>query len=470
MRLAQDNNNPTIANFSGETTTEKARYAKKEFLRAQILELVEQYGELASSPKEFIPGKTLINFAGRVFDERELVSLVNSSLDFWLTSGRESTLLESKLAKFVGVEHCLLVNSGSSANLLAFSTLTSPKLKERRIHRGDEVITVAAGFPTTVSPIIQYGAVPVFVDVALPWVNVDVSQLEAARSNRTKAVMLAHTLGNPFDIDAVVDFCHKYNLWLIEDNCDALGSQYNSKTSGKRRTGSFGDLSTSSFYPAHHITTGEGGAVFTSNDLLAEIAESIRDWGRDCYCAPGKSNTCGQRFCRQFGSLPSGYDHKYTYSHFGYNLKMTDLQAAIGNSQVDKLPIFTQKRRQNYLRLKKATESSTNEISVMEATYSSDPSWFGMLIWPRVGSKYSRDEIVRKFENKKIQTRMLFAGNLTRQPCFDEMRNNEDGFRIVAPLENTDFLMNNAMWIGVYPGLDEPRMQYVEEAIHDIFD
>jgi len=433
-------------------------------LRAQILEMVGAYARRRWTTPTYIPGKTPAPYAGRVFDEDEVVSLVDASLDFWLTSGRFCRQLEKGLAEFVGVAECRLVNSGSSANLLAFSTLTSPRLGDRRIRPGDEVITVAAGFPTTVAPAIQHGVVPVFVDVDPVTDNIDTSVLSEALSPRTRAVMVAHTLGNPFDIDAVQDFCQANGLWLVEDNCDGMGSEYRTRRSEvpeTRRTGSFGHLATSSFYPAHQMTTGEGGAVYTSDDELASIAESIRDWGRDCYCQPGRSNTCGKRFGWSLGTLPEGYDHKYTYSHFGYNLKMTDMQAAVGVAQLQKLPSFVEARRRNFDYFHKRLARFGDVLRLPEPTLHSTPSWFGFLVVVRPGTSVTRDTLVAALESARVQTRMLFAGNLVRQPCFDEMRATGTGFRKVGELPNTDRLMNDAFWFGVYPGMTEAHLDHI---------
>jgi CDP-6-deoxy-D-xylo-4-hexulose-3-dehydrase len=449
---------------------ERERQSELRVLREQILKLTGEYGRLHSQGKPFLPGKSVVQYSGRVYDEREIVNLVDSGLEFWLTAGRYSNQLEKALARFIGVEFCYLVNSGSSANLLAFAALCSPKLGDRRISKGDEVITVAAGFPTTVAPMIQYGAKPVFVDVDLETANIDVGQLEAALSSRTRAVMVAHTLGNPFDLDAVLAFCKLHGLWLIEDNCDALGSTYASElpgSMGTRRSGSFGHLSTCSFYPAHHITTGEGGAVFTSDPELESIVVSLRDWGRDCWCDPGKSNTCGERFCQQFGELPFGYDHKYVYSHFGYNLKMSDMQAAVGLAQLEKLPDFITARRNNHDRLRLRLEKFPDIFSIVQATPKSQPSWFGflMIVNPRPG--FARDTLAARLEENKIQTRMLFAGNILRQPCFDEIRNSEDAYRVVGELTSTDRLMNDSLWIGVYPGMTESQIDYMADTIEE---
>jgi len=434
---------------------------RAEQIRQQILDLTREYhAERFAEKPDFEPGSSRVPYAGRVFDEREMVSLVDSSLDFWLTYGRFSAAFESGLASYLGIKHALLVNSGSSANLLAFAALTSERLGARRVVAGDEVITVAAGFPTTVAPIVQYGAVPVFVDVLLGTYNIDVTQLEAALSPRTKAVMLAHTLGNPFDIDAVRAFCHAHDLWLIEDNCDALGGEYRG-----RMTGTFGDIGTSSFYPPHHMTMGEGGAVYTDNDELAAIMLSMRDWGRDCICPSGKDNACGKRFSQQFGTLPHGYDHKYVYSEFGFNLKATDMQAAIGVVQLDKLPEFSAARRRNYARLRELLAPLEDVLIMPEATEGSDPSWFGFLMTLREGAPVSRDSIVGALEAAKVQTRMLFAGNIVRQPVFDAMRASGEGYRVVGELTNTDRIMHDAFWIGVYPGMTEEMLVHMAETI-----
>lgn len=432
---------------------------KQEHLRQQILSLVEEYyQETFAATQPFVPGESKVNYAGRVFDEREMVNLVDSSLEFWLTYGRYSREFENRLAEYLGVRFALLVNSGSSANLLAFMALTSPLLGDRMVCRGDEVITVAAGFPTTVAPIVQYGAVPVFVDVELGTSNIDAGLIEQAISPKTKAVMMAHTLGNPFPIAEVQALCKKYKLWLIEDNCDSLGSSYDG-----RFTGTYGDIGTSSFYPPHHLTMGEGGAVYTSNTELRKIMLSIRDWGRDCWCDSGRDDTCGCRFSRQYGSLPFGYDHKYVYSHFGYNLKATDMQAAIGCAQLDKLPEFTAARRCNFARLHDGL-SSVKQFLLPVALPQSQPSWFGFMITLRDGTCFSRNEIVEYLEKKKIQTRNLFAGNLTRHPCFDSLREGTD-FRISGKLKNTDKIMNDSFWIGVYPGMTTEKIDYMIDTI-----
>ena len=425
-------------------------------LKEQILSLVRQYTDTYHTRKGFVPGDR-INYAGRVYDSSETVNLVDSALEFWLTGGRFTDEFERKLADYVGVKHCAFVNSGSSANLLAFMALTSPLLGERAIRRGNEVITVAAGFPTTVAPIVQFGAVPVFVDVTIPQYNINTSHLENAVGEKTKAVMLAHTLGNPFDIAAVRAFCKKYKLWLIEDNCDALGSEY-TLDGRTARTGSFGDIGTSSFYPPHHITTGEGGAVYTSDSLLAKIVLSMRDWGRDCVCATGRDNLCGRRFDGQFGSLPQGYDHKYVYSHFGYNLKATDMQAAIGVAQLDKLEAFTGARRRNFSLLKAALSPLGDKLILPEACPASNPSWFGFLLTCQNG--VDRNRLVRQLEDSGVQTRMLFAGNIVRQPC---MRGVEH--RVAGELTDTDRVMNDTFWIGVYPGLDELAVEHMADLI-----
>ena len=429
--------------------------------RQEILDLVRRYCDTYHVKKPYEAGDR-IPYASRVYDAQEMVNLVDSSLEFWLTAGRYTDEFETKLADFIGVKYASLVNSGSSANLLAFMTLTSPLLGERAIRRGDEIITVAAGFPTTVTPAIQFGAVPVFVDVTIPQYNIDVSALEAARSEKTKAVMLAHTLGNPFDLRAVRAFCDKYNLWLVEDNCDALGSELT--LDGKLvKTGSVGDLGTSSFYPPHHMTMGEGGAVYTGNPLLHKIIRSMRDWGRDCVCRPGQDNRCGHRFDGQYGQLPHGYDHKYVYSHFGYNLKATDMQAAIGCAQLAKLPDFVSRRRHNYSRLYKALLPAADKLILPQALPDSDPSWFGFLVTCRDGLE--REPVVRAIEQAGVQTRMLFAGNLTRHPCFDELRAAGKGYRVIGDLATTDAIMNRSFWVGVYPGMTDEMIDRMAEVI-----
>ncbi|ANR70471.1 lipopolysaccharide biosynthesis protein RfbH [Selenomonas sp. oral taxon 126] len=431
-------------------------------MRGEILALVREYCEKYHTPKaDFTPGDRL-PYAARVYDHEEMENLVSSALEFWLTAGHYTDEFERGLGAYLGVKHCSLVNSGSSANLLAFMALTSPLLGERTIRRGDEVITVAAGFPTTVAPIIQYGAIPVFVDVTLPTYNVDVTLLEGALSARTKAVMIAHTLGNPFDLAAVKAFCDRHNLWLVEDNCDALGSQY-TLNGEKRYTGTIGDIGTSSFYPPHHMTMGEGGAVYTNNALLHRIVRSLRDWGRDCICASGQDNLCGHRFDRQDGELPRGYDHKYVYSHFGYNLKATDMQAAVGVAQLKKLPSFVERRRHNFARLRAALVDMEEFFILPEATEHAHPSWFGFLLTCRKG--IDRTKIVRYIEEHGIQTRMLFAGNLTKHPCFDEMRRSGEGYRIAGTLDTTDRIMNDTFWLGVYPGLTDEKIDYMAESV-----
>jgi CDP-6-deoxy-D-xylo-4-hexulose-3-dehydrase len=403
-----------------------------------------------------------IPYASRVFDDQEMVNLVDSALEFWLTSGRYTDRFEKEFAAYLKVPFCSLVNSGSSANLLAFMALTSPLLGERAVKRGDEVITVAAGFPTTVTPILQYGAVPVFVDITIPQYNVDVSLLDRALSEKTRAVMLAHTLGNPFDLGAVKTFCDAHGLWLVEDNCDALGSTYTIDGAVKF-TGTAGDIGTSSFYPPHHMTMGEGGAVYTSNPVLHRIVRSMRDWGRDCVCPPGKDNMCGHRFDKQFGELPPGYDHKYVYSHFGYNLKATDMQAAVGCAQLEKFPSFAERRRHNWRRLREGLNDLRDKLILPEAAPHSDPSWFGFLITCKEG--LSRNKLVRHIENNNIQTRMLFAGNLVRHPCFDETRRSGTGYRIAGTLETTDRIMNDTFWIGVYPGMTDEMIDRMIEVV-----
>lgn len=431
----------------------------KEQLREQILKLVAEYGALASQPKAFVPGETVIPPAGKVVGAPEMAMMVDASLDAWLTTGRFNDEFEAKLAKLLGVQFLITVNSGSSANLVAFSALTSPKLGERAILPGDEVIGVAAGFPTTVNPILQFGAVPVFVDVELGTYNIDVTKLEAAISPKTKAIMLAHTLGNPYNLDVITAICKKYNLWLVEDCCDALGSTYHGKM-----VGTFGDIGTMSFYPAHHITMGEGGAVFTNNPELKAIAESFRDWGRDCYCAPGKDNTCGKRFCWKLGTLPEGYDHKYTYSHLGYNLKITDMQAACGVAQIDRAMGFVQARKDNFKFLKERLQSCTEFLILPEATEHSDPSWFGFPITIKAGANVARVDLLQYLDQHKIGTRLLFAGNLTRQP-YMVGRN----YRVSGELTNTDVVMNDTFWIGVYPGLTKEMLEYAATKIEEFF-
>ncbi len=429
--------------------------------KQEILNLVAEYCDKFHNQKQYSEGDR-IPYASRVYDHAEMVNLVDSALEFWLTSGRFTDEFEKKFSEYLNVKYCALVNSGSSANLTAFMALTSPLLGERAIRRGDEVITVAAGFPTTVTPIIQFNAVPVFVDVTIPQYNIDVTKLEAAYSSKTKAVMIAHTLGNPFDLGAVKEFCDKHNLWLVEDNCDALGSAY-TLNEKKMFTGTIGDIGTSSFYPPHHMTMGEGGAVYTNNPLLAKIIKSMRDWGRDCICKSGCDNMCGHRFDKQYGDLPPGYDHKYVYSHFGYNLKATDMQAAIGCAQIEKFPSFVEKRKANFKRLKAALEPVSDKLILPVPCKNSDPSWFGFLITCTDG--VNRNEIVKYIEGKGVQTRMLFAGNLTKHPCFDEMRKTGEGFRIVGTLENTDRIMRDTFWVGVYPGMTDEMIDYMAKTI-----
>jgi len=427
----------------------------------EILELVKEYCDTYHSQKQWKEGDR-ISYASRVYDHEEMVNLVDSSLEFWLTSGRYTDEFEREFAKYLGVTYCSVVNSGSSANLLAFMTLTSPLLGERAVRRGDEVITVAAGFPTTVTPIIQFGAVPVFVDVTIPQYNIDVTMLEKALSPKTKAVMVAHTLGNPFDLKAVRNFCNKYDLWLIEDNCDALGSEYNFDGT-TYLTGTVGDIGTSSFYPPHHMTMGEGGAVYTRNATLHKIIRSMRDWGRDCVCPSGMDNLCKHRFDRQYGELPFGYDHKYVYSHFGYNLKVSDMQAAVGCAQLKKFPSFVLRRRHNFERLRKALEVVADKLILPEACPNSNPSWFGFLMTCRPG--VDREKVVSYVESHGVQTRMLFSGNLIKHPCFDRMRQSGEGYRVVGDLTNTDTIMTDTFWVGVYPGMKDEMIDYMAKTI-----
>jgi CDP-6-deoxy-D-xylo-4-hexulose-3-dehydrase len=424
---------------------------KSEQLRKQILELTAEFHAEAFAGREFIPGSSALPVSGKMIDAADMSSVVDSALDGWFTTGRWAKEFESKLARFVGVRSVSLVNSGSSANLLALSALTSPKLGERRLKPGDEVITVAAGFPTTVNPIFQNRLVPVFIDVTLPTYEIDVTKLEDARSEKTKAVMVAHTLGNVFDLDAVVEFCKKYNLWLVEDCCDALGSTYKGQ-----KVGTFGDISTVSFYPAHHITMGEGGAVMTDKPALKVLIDSFRDWGRDCWCEPGVDNTCGKRFDWQLGALPCGYDHKYTYSHVGYNLKATDMQAALGVSQLAKLPYFIERRKENFVYLKKMLKPLEEFLVLPEATPNSDPSWFGFPIGVKEDAPFTRDQLTKALESNKIGTRLLFAGNLLRQPAYEGSE-----YRVVGAMTNTDYVMNNVFWIGVYPGLTNEMLDFI---------
>ncbi len=437
--------------------------------KARILEAVKEYCEKYHMPKKEFEEGDRIPYASRVYDSEEMTNLVDSCLEFWLTSGRYTDEFEKALARYLDVRFCSLVNSGSSANLLAFMTLTSPLLGERRIERGDEVITVAAGFPTTVAPIVQYGAVPVFVDITIPGLNIDVTQLEEAYSPKTKAVMLAHTLGNPFDIVAVKAFCDKYNLWLIEDNCDALGTEVLINGEWKK-TGTIGDIGTSSFYPPHHMTMGEGGAVYTNNSLLNKIIRSMRDWGRECSCPSGVDNLCGHRFDGQFGELPKGYDHKYVYSHLGYNLKATDMQAAIGCAQIKKMPEFARRRRENFEFLYNELKDLEEFLYLPKAQEGSNPSWFGFPITCKEG--VDRAKIVSALESNKVQTRMLFAGNLLKHPCFTNMPNAKEMYRVVGDLTNTDVAMERTFWIGVYPGMTEEKLKFmakcIREGIHKI--
>lgn len=439
--------------------------------RQEIKNLVVQYYNKFKKPeleKEFKPGDR-ISYASRVYDEKEICSLVDSALDFWLTTGRFSDEFEKSFAKWIGVKYANLVNSGSSANLIAFMALTAQELDDRQIKKGDEVITVAAGFPTTINPIIQYGAIPVFVDVTVPQYNVDVTQLEKALSPKTKAVMIAHTLGNPFNLSAVKSFCDKNNLWLIEDNCDALGTKYTIDGITKF-SGTWGDIGTSSFYPPHHMTMGEGGCVYTDNPLLNKIIKSFRDWGRDCVCASGQDNLCQHRFDGQFGELPQGYDHKYVYSHFGYNLKVTDMQAAVGVEQLKKFPSFIERRRYNWDRLRKALNDASDKLILPEPAEHSEPSWFGFLISIKPESGLKRNDVTRYIEEHNIQTRLLFSGNIIKHPCFDQIRGT-NAYRVIGDLPVTDFIMNNTFWVGVYPGMTDDKIDYmakiIKEAIYD---
>ncbi|MBR6712343.1 MAG: lipopolysaccharide biosynthesis protein RfbH [Selenomonadaceae bacterium] len=433
-------------------------------MREKILGMVREYCDTFHNQKKDFKAGDRIPYASRVYDGDEMTNLVDSALDFWLTAGRYVDEFEKNFAAYLGVKFCSVVNSGSSANLVAFSALTSPLLGERQIKRGDEVITVAAGFPTTVSPIVQYGAVPVFVDVTIPQYNIDVTKLGAALSDKTKAVMIAHTLGNPFDLKAVKDFCDRHNLWLVEDNCDALGATYT--IDGQEKfTGTIGDIGTSSFYPAHHLTMGEGGAVYTNNPKLHKLIRSFRDWGRDCICPPGKDNFCGHRFDGKRGELPQGYDHKYVYSHFGYNLKITDMQAAVGCAQLKKLPAFVKRRRQNFTRLFEGLRDLQDKLILPTPCDNSRPSWFGFLITCKAG--VDRNQIIKHLEGNGIQTRMLFSGNLLKHPCFDDMRASGTGYRVVGSLDNTDRIMNDTFWIGVYPGMTAAQIDYMIEKIRE---
>lgn len=431
--------------------------------RKEILSMVEEYYKIFHVKNEEYQEGGRISYASRVYDQDEMCNLVDSALEFWLTSGRYTQQFEKELAEYIGVRFCSLVNSGSSANLIAFMALTSPLLGERRVKRGDEIITVAAGFPTTVTPYLQYGAIPVFLDLTIPQYNLDVSQLEDALSDKTKAVMIAHTLGNPFDLKTIRTFCDEHGLWLIEDNCDALGSEYCMDGVWKK-TGSIGDIGTSSFYPPHHMTMGEGGAVYTDNPLLHKIIRSFRDWGRDCMCPSGQDNLCGHRFDKQYGELPLGYDHKYVYSHFGYNLKATDLQAAIGCAQLKKLPGFVEKRRRNYDRLISKLDDLRDKLILPERCPDSRPSWFGFLITCKSG--VDKNKVVQYLEDYGVQTRMLFSGNLIKQPCFDEMRKSHEGYRVIGDLHATDHIMKNSFWIGVYPGMTDEKLDYMVKILH----
>ena len=436
----------------------------KDEARDEILKAVDEFcKKYHNIRKEFKPGDR-ITYASRVYDSKEMTNLVDSALEFWLTSGRYTDEFEKKLGDYLDIRYVSLVNSGSSANLCAFMTLTSPLLEDRQVLPGDEVITVACGFPTTITPILQYGAIPVFVDVTIPQYNIDITKLEEAVSVKTKAVMIAHTLGNPFDLEAVKKFCDKYNLWLIEDNCDALGSRY--MIDGKTYcTGTIGDIGTSSFYPPHHMTMGEGGAVYTDNPLLNKIIRSMRDWGRDCICPSGRDNLCGHRFDGDYGELPHGYDHKYVYSHFGYNLKATDMQAAIGCAQLEKFPSFVEKRKANFNRLKEDLKGYEDKIILPEAAPNSDPSWFGFLITCREG--IDRAKVVQYIEDKGIQTRMLFAGNILKHPCFDKLREEKIGYRVVGSLDNTDRIMKDTFWVGIYPGMTDEMIDYMAASIKE---
>ncbi len=431
--------------------------------RENILAQVKEYCEVYHKKPDYKEGDR-IPYASRVYDSEEMCNLVDSALEFWLTSGRYTDQFEKRFGEYLGVRHVSLVNSGSSANLLAFMTLTSPLLGDRAVKRGDEIITVAAGFPTTVTPCIQFGAVPVFVDVTIPQYNIDVTKLEAALSEKTKAVMIAHTLGNPFDLSAVTKFCKEHGLWLVEDNCDALGSEY-TIDGVTRKTGTVGDIGTSSFYPPHHMTMGEGGATYTNDPLLAKIMRSIRDWGRDCVCPSGVDNFCRHRFDRQYGELPFGYDHKYVYSHFGYNLKATDMQAAVGCAQLDKFPSFVERRRHNFAYLKEALAEVSDKLILPEACKNSNPSWFGFLLTCREG--VDCEKVVSYIEDHGVQTRRLFAGNLTKHPCFDEMRKSGEGYRIVGGLDNTDRIMTDTFWIGVYPGMTDAMLDYMAKTVKE---
>ena len=434
--------------------------AKNNALRESILEMVAQYCLEEFAEKPFIPGESPVPVSGKVFDSEEVMSLVDSALDFWLTTGRYAYRFEREFARYLGVRHAMLCNSGSSANLLALSVLTSPKLEDRRLVPGDEVITAAAGFPTTVNPMVQNNLVPVFLDIEMQSYNIDPSRIEEAISPRTKAIMIAHTLGNPFDLDTVINIARKHNLWVVEDNCDALGSRYNGQL-----TGTFGDLGTISFYPAHHITMGEGGCVVVNEPNLKVLVESFRDWGRDCWCEPGEDDTCGKRFGWQMGRLPFGYDHKYVYSHIGYNLKLTDLQAAVGVAQLAKLEGFIEARQKNWSLLRQGLDKYQDVILLPESAANSEPSWFGFLISVRPGAPFTRNELVQFLESRKIATRLLFSGNLTKQPSFESVP-----YRVVGTLDNTDAVMENTFWVGVYPGITEPMIEYMIDSFGDFME
>lgn len=432
--------------------------------RESILEMVKEYCDKYHNQEKPFKEGDRIPYASRYYGHEEMVNLVDSSLEFWLTSGRYTDQFEKEFAEYLGIKYCSLVNSGSSANLLAFMALTSPLMGDRRIMPGDEVITVATGFPTTIAPIIQYGAVPVFVDMTIPQYNMDASMLEDALSDKTKAIMIAHTLGNPWDLGAIKEFCDKHNLWLVEDNCDALGSKYT--INGEEKfTGTIGDIGTSSFYPPHHMTMGEGGAVYTDNPLIHKAVRSLRDWGRDCVCPPGRDNLCGHRFDKQYGELPLGYDHKYVYSHFGYNLKATDMQAAVGCAQLAKFPTFVEKRRHNFDRLRAALEEVEDKLILPEPCPNSKPSWFGFLLTCREG--VDKNKVVQYIEDHGVQTRMLFAGNIVKQPCFDEMRASGKGYRVVGDLAVTDRIMKDTFWLGVYPGMTDEKIDYMAKVIKE---
>lgn len=440
-----------------------AKWNSETEARDQIKQMVgEYYHEFKEKKEPFHPGER-ISYASRVFDEKEMQSLTDAMLDFWLTTGRFSDQFEREFADWIGVRFAHLVNSGSSANLIAFSVLTAPELGERQIRRGDEVITVACGFPTTVTPMLQYGAIPVFVDVTVPQYNIDVTKLKEAYSEKTKAVMIAHTLGNPFDLKEVKAFCDRHHLWLVEDNCDALGSKYTIDGVTKY-TGTWGDIGTSSFYPPHHMTMGEGGCVYTNDSLLNRLILSYRDWGRDCICPSGQDNFCGHRFDGQYGELPKGYDHKYTYSHLGYNLKVTDLQAAVGVEQLKKFPGFIERRKHNWKRLHKALEPVSDRLILPEPAVNSDPSWFGFLISVKPESGIERNKVTRFIEDHNVQTRLLFSGNLIKHPCFDQIRGT-DAYRVVGDLNQTEFIMNQTFWVGVYPGMTDEMIDYMAEVI-----